>query len=69
VHAAVGCVEQDLRFGGVACLGRNAGEGVEGKDLDGGVVVEPSFVEDGGELLLRAVFSFLYDMRRFMYFF
>ena len=42
------------RRGDVARLGRDAGERVEGEDLDRGVVVAPGVVEDRDEPLLRA---------------
>jgi drug/metabolite transporter (DMT)-like permease len=52
-HAPVGGRAQRRGSGGVAPRRGDPRERVEGEDLDGGVVVEPGLVEDGGEPLLR----------------
>ena len=54
LHAPVGGLAEVPRRGGVARLGGDAGERVEGEDLDRGVVVAAGGVEDRDEPLLRA---------------
>jgi drug/metabolite transporter (DMT)-like permease len=55
LHAKVSLSAELLRGGHVVGVGGDAGEGVEGEHLDGGVVAVPGVLEDGEETLPDAV--------------